>query len=1838
MSVIRKPEDITGGPGYFRIGFIQLDIPPQDISTTRVANNDEVIPLRSPYAMPIKSGQSRWDVTLRWTALGDDLIGYEQWEDVRYIAAFVKCAPFIEIENAHLRQFFTALDPSNEHARLAFALRQLRVETSPDIVNGLVCTLTMTYFNYYPYSRDFGYLGADGKSSVDAYQSPSFKLFVDTWIAGNFTTVREGKDLGTTDFPAEKPWQQQAMGTLEMRWRLYDDVPIIDANPPQPKEAKLPSVSDQKTPAPTPVNPTIDQTSPRTAPKKDGDLISRLGVAAQISSAKYGIPASVTVAQALLESSFGRSRLTVTANNWFGIKAVGSQPFVVLPTKEVIKGRTVTVDAKFRVFGSLEECFDAHGQFLSTIRYRRAKKLASNPYEYAYEIQRAGYATDPDYAVKLQKLIQEHNLIQFDDVVLAGKAPAIPGASSFAAISVDAPVSTVSRTVAQVSQEKVQIQALETAVNSYAERMEGTDWVLDHFTDNDAFFYLENVLSLTDSNHDDGPNDLGLYPQQFAILFSNNLAQLTLQSYQYPTYQHIGPASTVISIGMMSEGIVDGDSEPQHLGVQELTKMAHSLEEQFQRMKTKWRKVSSVHRMQAVRVYNQLLNMLGVHAVIINDASTMTIPDSSNVIQVQLTTAQYENIFEEVGSYLVKGSRDAYVKPFTDYMQGDITAGLSQQEKNGISQVVKFQQAMKDGDITYLQGVIDQKQIKLLEVPSSVQLTPAQQVSVRSLITNPAPVVNTRASAEALIDAQMAEEIRTGKSKAVPVGTVAAFQDPGKSFSLTAEAIHQDFPQYVDAISSHSQLSTTDLIFLSYLQSKVQGSNPARDKDMADVLAALKTEDSKAQISKIYLDLLAQKMQPGAGKDALFSNQMQQIINSPSFQEKYKAAVQQGGPAVNNVGHGCYRDMGIEDLSLNPGSYFVDYGIQYRQEMQKSLSTVVSSSKQLEQSVNKNTTPRSTTLYSSDTLSKEVDEMLLTMQAPESRMGAAFPTFKLFLLEEDNLGTFFAYDNFYSYASVTEIEIIRYRDRPHQAIIQLTNLAHLLSHKIYDDTTIGKRERDLEVGKLEVPASDGPVSGPAAGAISGGRLPDGTNYQRLKGKNRTEGYGKGGNQIPLAYYPLAPGNKIEIRFGFSNNPDELFRVFAGTIAEIDGQEIMTIKAQGFQAELVTAAPDKIKTDSWLSFEALAKGLLGGKGPAMGGWATWGDSGDVGSVIQNMLTCSSARHFGHWQADSNASNLMRGYSWQRLTGDILSILGSDRIAPALQDSYDRSGQNVLINHVINQDATVTKTRGAREFFDQVASWSPGAAAYHIPDGNKAPWEFIRDISRRYPEYILAVKDYGFPHGADATLVFAHPRDSYYSRPLSYDESRVEAQADSRAEAEFRAWWTSIGTNVMRQAVVQALKVAPWLIAGMISGALAGDHPVVNNFQGILPDRGQIEADTISAKINAGGVKAFDKFFEELPSKLVTPSVLVYGTFGILGNQGQYDQVFREFLVVQRMWQAYRDARLPGKYPVLKPVRKYHFVDPQSIVHNGIEVNDEIFNAVRVNGTLYPANQNIPGQYLRVLNVDQLIIDPTTNASSGALPKLYAQSFLKEELGKMYRGELVLRGMPSIEPYDVILLVDPGTGMSGPVVVDKVIHSFSQETGHISIVTPMAFVSINETSGKDWVKQIMLGFTEPNNIFKSALDEFVRTDSGGQAAALAAPGAAAGATAITIAGAQAAITTGTTVAAGVTGAASVETAGAAAAAAINPVSWWVLGVASLVAAGGLTYVIGQNESLNPVLISPLSRFGRPWVGGLQGFEIANWFRMVHNKWTNFEYSEIEPLLLSYKVARGYLESTQ
>ena len=124
----------------------------------------------------------------------------------------------------------------------------------------------------------------------------------------------------------------------------------------------------------------------------------------------------------------------------------------------------------------------------------------------------------------------------------------------------------------------------------------------------------------------------------------------------------------------------------------------------------------------------------------------------------------------------------------------------------------------------------------------------------------------------------------------------------------------------------------------------------------------------------------------------------------------------------------------------------------------------------------------------------------------------------------------------------------------------------------------------------------------------------------------------------------------------------------------------------------------------------------------------------------------------------------------------------------------------------------------------------------------------------------------------------------------------------------------------------------------------------------------------------------------------------------------------------------------------------------------------------NGKGYPikANDNIPPNHIRMLDVTDQINDPKQNvidqSPSGATGLLmaYAQSFLREELGKMYRGELVLRGIPEIEPLDVLLVMDTSTGMMGPIEVETVTHVMNYEDGFITIVKPRALVAINEAA--------------------------------------------------------------------------------------------------------------------------------------------------------------------------------
>jgi flagellum-specific peptidoglycan hydrolase FlgJ len=149
-------------------------------------------------------------------------------------------------------------------------------------------------------------------------------------------------------------------------------------------------------------------------------FISSIAEAAVESADQTGVPASVTIAQAILESYWGSSRLATEANNYFGIKAQtrnGSAGAIRFDVWEVIGGRNVMQSQAFRAYKTIAESFVDHGLFfVENGRYAAAMAARNDARQFAREVNRAGYATDPAYASKLIGLMDRYDLYRYDAV------------------------------------------------------------------------------------------------------------------------------------------------------------------------------------------------------------------------------------------------------------------------------------------------------------------------------------------------------------------------------------------------------------------------------------------------------------------------------------------------------------------------------------------------------------------------------------------------------------------------------------------------------------------------------------------------------------------------------------------------------------------------------------------------------------------------------------------------------------------------------------------------------------------------------------------------------------------------------------------------------------------------------------------------------------------------------------------------------------------------------------------------------------------------------------------------------------------------------------------------------------------------------------------------------------------------------------------------------------------------------------------------------------------------------------------------------------------------------
>ncbi len=130
---------------------------------------------------------------------------------------------------------------------------------------------------------------------------------------------------------------------------------------------------------------------------------------AQMQQKEYGIPASITLAQGLLESKAGQSSLTKMSNNHFGIKCTDWTGDKVYYDDDE-KGEC------FRKYDKVLQSYEDHSLFLKNRkRYGFLFDLKPTDYEgWAFGLKKAGYATDPAYGFKLISIIETYNLHQFD--------------------------------------------------------------------------------------------------------------------------------------------------------------------------------------------------------------------------------------------------------------------------------------------------------------------------------------------------------------------------------------------------------------------------------------------------------------------------------------------------------------------------------------------------------------------------------------------------------------------------------------------------------------------------------------------------------------------------------------------------------------------------------------------------------------------------------------------------------------------------------------------------------------------------------------------------------------------------------------------------------------------------------------------------------------------------------------------------------------------------------------------------------------------------------------------------------------------------------------------------------------------------------------------------------------------------------------------------------------------------------------------------------------------------------------------------------------------------------
>ncbi|NUT59652.1 flagellar assembly peptidoglycan hydrolase FlgJ [Herbaspirillum sp. C9C3] len=314
------------------------------------------------------------------------------------------------------------INPSNPTESLAVdanglnGLREAAKQNSPESIKGAAKQFEAMFLNMVMKSmRD----ATPQDGPFDNEQTKMFTSMLDQQLSQSLAQRGVGlADVLTRQLSASLPKKLPDAQDLDGNTAAGDDglpmgIPLVKEMSDADRAKFIQSFASQQTAERTDQDGRNKQRRSSNKPAHVEAFQNRLQADAELASKMTGIPAKFMLAQAALETGWGKKEIVSrdgrSAHNLFGIKATGNWTGKVVEatTIEYINGKPQKRVEKFRAYDSYADAFKDYANLLrSNPRYEKVLASAQDAHGFAYGLQRAGYATDPHYAEKLSRIIR----------------------------------------------------------------------------------------------------------------------------------------------------------------------------------------------------------------------------------------------------------------------------------------------------------------------------------------------------------------------------------------------------------------------------------------------------------------------------------------------------------------------------------------------------------------------------------------------------------------------------------------------------------------------------------------------------------------------------------------------------------------------------------------------------------------------------------------------------------------------------------------------------------------------------------------------------------------------------------------------------------------------------------------------------------------------------------------------------------------------------------------------------------------------------------------------------------------------------------------------------------------------------------------------------------------------------------------------------------------------------------------------------------------------------------------------------------------------------------------